>query len=58
MIFSSIWIRGLSRDPSYLPVPNVAAAALLANLKFLAAVEAGGADATCLADYQQVCLML
>jgi len=42
----------------YLPVPNVAAAALLANLKLVAAVEAGGLDYVCLAGLQQLCLML
>ena len=42
----------------YLPVPNVAAAALLANLKLVAPVEATGLDYVCLAGLQQMRLML
>ena len=41
-----------------LPVQNVAAAALLANLKLVASVEATGLDYVCLAGLQQLCLML
>ena len=56
-----MWIPKLNQNLSpwlRLSVPDIAAAALIAYANLLAAVEAGGADATCLADYQQVCLML
>ena len=56
-----MWIPKLNQNLSpwlQLSVPDIAAAALIAYANLLAAVEAGGADATCLADYQQVCLIL